>query len=91
VKAVQWVGAVALLLVVAGLAFVRVCADGGGMGAAYTECRCGGIERVLYDRTPADGPRRTICIGIVRARRCFRFMGGPEVDCRSRRAARRAR
>jgi len=75
------------LLVVAGavtgiaLLLVRECAYGGGMGAAYKTCQCAGYEWELYDRTPADGPRKTLCIGIIKSVTCRKFMGGPEVPC----------
>ena len=64
-----------------GLVLIRVCADGGAMGSAYRTCDCRGIEWQLYDRAAADGPRRTLCFGIVRSRRCFQFREGPAVTC----------
>lgn len=70
-----------LAVVAAGALMIHVCASGGGMGAAYATCDCLGIEWELYDRRPADGPRKTICLGIVRARTCYRFEGGPAVAC----------
>ena len=51
------------------------------MGARYRACDCRGIEWILYDRTPADGPRRTMCLGRVRTTTCYRFMGGPQIEC----------
>jgi len=69
------------LWVVAGFLLVRECTYGGGMGAAYKTCECLGIEWELYDSRPADGPRKTICIGIVQSRTCYRFDGGPAIDC----------
>ncbi len=51
------------------------------MAGAYRTCRCSGIEWQLYDATPADGPRRTLCLGVVRARTCYRFSSGPIVPC----------
>jgi hypothetical protein len=68
-------------LAIIGFLLVSVCAYGGGMGAAYKSCDCLGFEWELYDRTPADGPRKTICIGIVESTTCYRFMSGPVVDC----------
>ncbi len=65
---------------------VRVCADGGSMGSAYQTCECRGVEWELYDRMPADGPRRTICVGIVESRACHRFREGPVVACPADRA-----
>jgi hypothetical protein len=35
----------------------------------------------LYDCTAADGPRKTLWIGIIESRTCTQFMGGPVVDC----------
>jgi hypothetical protein len=70
-------GTLALLL-------VRTCADGGNMGARDQTCECLGREWLLYDARPADGPRRTICIGIIRSWTCYRMTGGPVVDCKSR-------
>jgi hypothetical protein len=67
-------GAAAFLL-------VRECAYGAGMAAAYRTCDCLGIEWELYDHRPADGPRRTICLGIVRSSTCHRFDGGPVIEC----------
>jgi hypothetical protein len=64
-----------------GLVLIRVCADGGAMGSAYRTCDCRGIEWQLYDRAAADGPRRTLCFGIVQSRRCFQFREGPAVAC----------
>ena len=75
----------ALILVAAlltlGWFLIRVCADGGAMASIYQTCECSGVEWQVYDRTAADGPRRTICFGIVQSRTCFRSMGGPEVPC----------
>jgi hypothetical protein len=71
----------AALLIVAGAATIRICADGGSMGSAYRTCDCRGWEWPLYDRTAADGPRRTLCVGFIRSRRCFQFQGGPEIPC----------
>ena len=69
--------AILVLLLGLGLFLIRVCADGGAMGSAYRTCECRGVEWQLYDRTAADGPRRTLCFGIVRSRTCFRFREGP--------------
>jgi len=65
----------------AGLLLVRTCAAGGGMAAAYQACRCRGVEWELYDRTAADGPRKTLCLGIVESRQCYQFMEGPAIPC----------
>lgn len=69
------------LLAVLGLILVRVCADGGAMAAAYQTCNCRGLEWQLYDATAADGPRRTLCIGLVESRTCYQSRGGPQVSC----------
>lgn len=73
-------GLVALLIGL-GLFLVRVCADGGAMASAYQTCDCRGREWQVYDATPADGPRRTLCFGILRSRTCYQFREGPEVPC----------
>ena len=65
----------------AGSLLIRECAYGGGMGAAYKTCRCLGIERELYDHRPADGPRKTICVGIVQSTTCYRYTDGPVIEC----------
>ena len=72
-----------LVLAVSLAAFLLVseCAYGGGMGARYTTCQCLGVERELYDARPADGPHKTVCVGIVRSRTCYRMTGGPIVQC----------
>ena len=72
---------VVALYAVAGFLLVRECAYGGGMGAAYKTCECLGIEWEVYDARPADGPHKTICIGIIRSRTCYRFTGGPIIEC----------
>ena len=64
-----------------GLIFITVCSDGGAMAAAYRTCECRGFEWQLYDRTPSDGPRRTLCVGYVRSRTCHQSRGGPVVTC----------
>jgi hypothetical protein len=73
------VGAIGL----AALSFIRVCADGGAMGSAYQTCECRGVEWEVYDRTAADGPRRTICIGLRESMTCHHFRDGPLVPCLS--------
>ena len=60
---------------------VSACAAGGGMGASERTCRCAGIEWQLHDARPADGPHRTVCLGIVRGRTCYQTTGGPAMDC----------
>ena len=51
------------------------------MGAAAINCDCVGYEWLLYDRTASDGPRKTICIGIVRGTECYQYIGGPTKEC----------
>ncbi|MGH7566502.1 MAG: hypothetical protein ACREK2_06710 [Gemmatimonadota bacterium] len=75
-------GLVALFLLALGWIFTGVCAAGGAMASAYRTCECRGFEWEVYDRTPADGPRRTVCFGITRSETCYRSRGGPEVACR---------
>jgi hypothetical protein len=77
------IAALGILAVVLLSAFLLIheCAYGGGMGAKYTACDCRGIEWVLYDQTPADGPRKTMCLGMVRSSTCYRSMGGPQIPC----------
>lgn len=70
-----------VLLAGIGFLFIQVCADGGAMASAYRTCMCRGLEWEVYDRTAADGPRRTMCLGLVRSRTCFQSRGGPEVPC----------
>ncbi len=70
----------------AALLLVGECASGGGMGAPYRTCRCGGYEWEVYDRRPADGPRLTICLGIMKSSTCYRFESGPEVECEAPRS-----
>lgn len=66
-----------------GVVLVNVCADGGAMGSAYRACQCRGVEWEVYDRMAADGPRRTICLGLVRSRTCHATRDGPVVPCGS--------
>jgi len=68
-------------LVLAAFLLVSECAYGSGMGGRYKTCECLGVERELYDARPADGPHKTVCVGIVRSRTCYRMTGGPIVEC----------
>lgn len=70
-----------LLTLAIGSQFIQECAFGGGMGAAYKSCDCAGIERLIYDRTEADGPRKTVCFGIIQSRECYSYLGGLPVNC----------
>ena len=72
---------VVLVLMASGLLLINECAYGGGMGAAYKSCDCFGREWQLYDQTAADGPRQTVCIGVVQSTTCYRDMGGPRIEC----------
>jgi len=76
------VALVAILLIALVALSARVCADGGAMASAYRTCSCQGVEWTVYDRTAADGPRRTLCFGVVRSTACYASRGGPEVPCR---------
>ncbi len=69
------------LVVALGLTLIRICADGGAMAGAYRTCECLGVEWQLYDTTAADGPRRTLCFGLVSSRACYQSRGGREVSC----------
>ncbi len=77
-----------LLVIVGALAagtwlLIQECANGGAMGGWSRTCSCSGIEWVVSDRTAADGPRRTVCVGWVSSRTCFQFREGPEIPCSS--------
>jgi hypothetical protein len=72
---------IVLILILLGLLLVNECAFGGGMGASYKSCDCVGMEWELYDRTAADGPRKTLRFGIVQSTRCYMFMSGPRTEC----------
>lgn len=83
-RRIRTVVIVALLALGLGLATIRICADGGAMAGAYRTCECRGFEWQLYDRTAADGPRRTLCLGWVRSWTCHQFRTGPLVACTGR-------
>jgi len=68
-------------LAMSGFLLLRECASGGAMAAPYTTCNCIGIEWELYDHRPADGPRKTICIGVVESTTCYRYTDGPIGEC----------
>lgn len=68
-------------VVLAAFLLVSECAYGGGMGARYKTCECLGGKWELYDARPVDGPHKTVCVGIVRSRTCYRMTGGPIVEC----------
>ena len=70
-----------VVILAAGFVLVHRCAAGGAMGARYRTCQCGGIERVQYDRTAADGPRRAPCLGLVSSTTCRRSRGGEIMAC----------
>src|SRR5215510_6180572 len=63
---------------------VHDCAVGGAMGGRYRDCRCGGLEWPVFDHKTDDGPRRTLCLGLVAERTCYRHREGPVVPCMSR-------
>lgn len=81
-RALVLLGAVVLLIAAFRL-FFQECASGGGMGGWYQDCACRGVEWVVSDQAAADGPRRTRCLGVVTARTCYRYQGGPDVACAS--------
>ncbi len=70
-----------LILLVVGVFLINKCDYGGGMAASYWQCECLGYEWEVYDQTPADGPRKTLCLGVVQSITCYQFIGGPTVDC----------
>ncbi len=72
---------IAMAILLPAFLLVHECAYGGGMGARYKACNCRGVEWVLYDQTPADGPRKTMCLGIVRSTTCYTFIGRPQIEC----------
>lgn len=72
---------IVLFLLVLGFLFTGECSYGGGMAAAYKSCECLGFEWELYNQTAADGPRKTICTGIVQSTECYQYIGGSKVDC----------
>jgi hypothetical protein len=69
---------IALLL---GFLFVHDCSSVGGMGWSVVVCDCAGYEWLLYDRTEADGPKRSLCFGRLEDRQCFQYVDGPRIDC----------
>ncbi|HSA57313.1 MAG TPA: hypothetical protein VLE53_16495 [Gemmatimonadaceae bacterium] len=75
------IAAAALGVAILAALLLHVCADGGAMGGAYRTCECRGLELELYDRMAADGPRRTICVGLVRSRTCLESRDGEAVPC----------
>lgn len=78
-KIVITLGLFLIALFAFGFLFIHECFSGGGMDASYQSCDCAGIEWVQYDRTAADGQRRTLCIGSVRATEYYQYLGGPAV------------
>jgi hypothetical protein len=72
---------IVLILVALGWLLIHECYYWAGMGAPYRSCDCSGIEWELYDQTAADGPRETVCIGVVQAATCYSYVGGPSIAC----------
>lgn len=70
-----------VILAVGYFALVNECAYHEGMGSRDRQCECRGYEIELFDHTPADGPRKTICLGLVESRTCYQYIGGPEIEC----------
>jgi hypothetical protein len=78
----RWPWLLALVVfLAAGFVLVTRCADGGATGARYRTCECRGIEWVQYDRTAADGPRRTLCLDVISSTACHRSRGGEVMAC----------
>jgi hypothetical protein len=78
----RWPWLLALVVLLgAGFVLVNRCADGGAMGARYRTCECRGTEWVQYDRTAADGSRRTLCLGVISSTACYRSRGGDLSSC----------
>ena len=76
------IGAIVFILLVGlGFAIVHECGSVQGMGWAVQECSCAGYEWLLYDRTEADGPLRSLCLGFVQSKTCFQYIDGPRVGC----------
>ena len=61
--------------------FYHECATGGAMGGQYRECTCRGIEQLDYDNTASDGAIRTVSLGWIAERTCYRDRGGIEIPC----------
>ena len=80
-RKVVWVVVILVILIGIGAILVNECSYFGGMGASMTACTCSGRELLLYDRTANDGPRKTICLGIVRSVDCYQGPGGPRIVC----------
>ncbi len=71
-----------VLVIAVGLfVFINECAYGGAMGAALKTCDCAGLEWRVFDRTPSDGPLKTVCFGVIRSTTCYQSRGGPEIEC----------
>lgn len=69
------------ILAVSAWMFIGECSFFAGMGASLTECECSGYELLLYDRTAADGPRKSICVGWIKSVKCYQYLDGPTVEC----------
>ncbi len=82
-KLTIWSTVGVLIPLVVWLLLINECEFAGGMGARQKQCECFGYEWELYDLTPADGPRKTLCLGLTRSTTCYQFIGGPPVECDS--------
>ena len=80
-KHIYWAMPIVIAIALGLFIYNNVCAYGGGMAARYKDCECMGYEHQLFDQTPADGPRKTVCIGIITETTCYEFLGGPEKAC----------
>jgi len=73
--------ALTIAVVVARALFVHDCEFGGAMAGAHRTCQCLGAERLVSDHTAADGPRHSVCYGLVANETCFAHRGGTQVAC----------
>jgi hypothetical protein len=78
---IAWLLTLFIVLLGLGLVLINECAYGGAMGSVYRSCDCAGYEWELYDRTEADGPRKTICIGVIQSTECYQYLNGPVEEC----------
>lgn len=83
-RRIAWVIAAIGLLLGLGFLAINECSYYAGMGASMKACTCTGREILVYDRTASDGPRKTICVGIVRTFECFQGPGGASIPCPER-------
>jgi len=80
-RRIRWVVLVVAAIALGAFLLIDECASGGAMAGEYKDCECMGYELLLYDQTEADGPRKTICVGLVTEMTCYGFRDGPEKPC----------